>query len=68
MIELLSIMLHLLLVFSPGTYTVTEISQIESTNQVQIDNVRQDQVLLDWVIDVYSPDAEIIVVIDPNEQ
>lgn len=67
MLLLLSAMLYLTLIFSPGTYTTTQIHTIEQQNHTQIQAVMQNPTLMQQVQADYVDDAQRIKVLDGPE-
>lgn len=67
MFALLCVMLHLLLIFSPGVYTTQTIYTIEQQNQAQIDAVENDPVLYNQVKAQYAGEASRIQVSNDSE-
>lgn len=67
MLNLLCVLLYLVLITSPNTYTEQYIYDTESANQAQVDQVESDPVLYPQVIAEYMDEAELIVVSNPEE-
>lgn len=64
MLSLLCILLYLILIFSPGTYTTTQIHNIEQQNHTQVQAVQQDPALMQQVQATHIEDAQRVKVID----
>lgn len=67
MLLLLSVMLYLTLIFSPGTYTTTQIHTIEQQNHTQIQAVMQNPTLMQQVQTDYIEDAQRVKITTENE-
>ena len=67
MLALLCVMLHLMLIFSPGVYTTHTINTIEQQNQAQIDAVENDPYLYNQVKLQYADEASRVVLRDETE-
>ena len=62
MLSILCILLYLTLIFSPGTYTTTQIHTIEQQNHTQVQAVQQNPTLMQQVQADYIEDAQRIKV------
>jgi len=67
MVALLTVLLYLALIFSPGTYTTTTIYTIEHQHQAQVDAVESDPYLYNQVKIQYAEAASRIHVTDDIE-
>jgi hypothetical protein len=64
---ILSILLYLNVLSSPGTYTTRQVDVFEQVNQTAILQIEQQPVLLNNVVQTFGPEADAIVIIDTNE-
>jgi hypothetical protein len=64
---ILSILLYLNIISSPGTYTMTEIKTDVIVNQVQVQAVQADAKLLSNVIATYKSKVLGITVLDDGQ-
>lgn len=61
------ILLYLVLIISPGTYTYQQIHTIEQQNQLAIQSVQQNPALMNYVVKTYMEDAKRIDVYEQPE-
>lgn len=64
---LLAILLYMQLIQSPGTYSQSQIDQLEIQYQVQIQNIQNDPIQMQEVNEVYRPQTVSIIVIGHEE-
>ncbi len=64
---ILSILLYLNVISSPGTYTSTQIQNDVTANQTQITVIQSDKNLLNYVITNYKKQASGITVLDDGQ-
>lgn len=64
---LLSILLYLNVVCSPCAYTTLQINQIETANQLQVDQIENNPAQLQLVETQYGQQADAIIVIDVEQ-
>lgn len=67
MLSILCILLYLTLIFSPGTYTTTQIHTIEQQNHTQVQAVQQNPTLMQQVQTTYIEDAQRVKITTENE-
>lgn len=61
---ILSILLHLAVIVSPGEYYVAEIDAFEDQNQQQVDAIRADQALTQQIVSDYADEVEYVLILD----
>ncbi len=59
---LLSVLLYIGVVTSPGTYTISQINDLEIIYQTRITAIEYDPILFPEIISDFYPEAEIIIV------
>lgn len=64
---LLCCLIHLHLIFSPGTYSLAELNLLESENQIEIDLIRTDPSVSRQVYDEHSTELQFINIFDDSE-
>jgi len=64
---ILSILLYLGVISSPGTYYVSQINNDVVTNQASVNTVKSDPALLQSVINTYQTSVSQIVILDDGQ-
>jgi predicted PurR-regulated permease PerM len=64
MLTILCILLYLTVIFSPGTYTTTQIHNLEQQNHTQVQAVQQNPTLIQQVQTTYIEDAQRVKVVN----
>ena len=64
---ILSILLYLNVISSPGTYTTTDIQNDVLNNQAAVSNVQSNTVLLNYVVATYKKQVSSIGVLDDGQ-
>jgi len=64
---ILSILLYLNVISSPGTYTSSQIQSDVTANQNQITVIQSDKNLLNYVLTTYKKQASGITVLDDGQ-
>lgn len=64
---LLCCLLHLALIFSPGSYYTSEIETLEQNNLYEINLIRNDPTSAQQVMNEHSSELEFINIFDDSE-
>ena len=64
---ILSILLYLNIISSPGTYTISEIRNDVDNNRTKVEAVKSDPALLQSVISTYKTSVSSISVLDDGQ-
>ncbi len=64
---ILSILLYLNVISSPGTYTTTDIQNDVTANQQQVTLIQSNSTLLNYVVSTYKKQASGITVLDDGQ-
>jgi len=64
---ILSILLYLNVISSPGTYTTSDIQNDVAANQQQVTNIQSDNTLLNYVVSTYKKQVAGITVLDDGQ-
>lgn len=67
MLTILCMLLYLAVIFSPGTYTTTQIHTLEQQNHSQVQAIQQNPTLMQQVQADYIGDAQRIKILDAND-
>lgn len=68
MFDTICVLLHLLAILSPGTYSTSEINYQKQINQPHFDAIVQDSNALSAVVATHGADAELVWVWDYSEE